>query len=111
MGVGGAAGDDWCQNRLPLHEYPQCPGLREALQRIQDDPKLTPEQKQVQMKACVSDPDTCPLGLEHPANDVEFSLGCALGCVIPADVQQEEAQQQEELEAARQGPGERWGRQ
>ena len=42
------------------------------------DKKLTSSERDAAIRTLYSDPSTCPLGLCHPPNGIEFGIGCAM---------------------------------
>lgn len=67
-------------NLKKLHEYTQCGGLRDMMDRLIQDRSLSEIEREERMKKLVSDEKKCPLGVRHPPNGVEFGMGCIL-CV------------------------------
>ncbi len=65
-------------NKKKIWEYPQCPGLKAAVDRVRRDSKLNDKQKEAAFKKLRSDPATCPLKRRHPPNGFEFGLGCTM---------------------------------
>jgi len=65
-------------NRKKIWEYTQCPGLRERLDAVAADRSLSLEEREKLASNMVSDPKTCPLGVRHKPNGIEYGIGCGL---------------------------------
>ena len=65
-------------NKKKLWEYTQCPGLREQVDAIKNDRKMSDQEKERKMMTLKADPKRCPLGFAHPPNGIEFGLGCGM---------------------------------
>jgi len=65
-------------NKKQIWEYSQCPGLKPAIESVQKDASLNAAQKLEAFGKLRSDAKTCPLGIRHPPNGLEFGMGCSM---------------------------------
>jgi hypothetical protein len=66
------------KNKKKIWEYPQCEGLKKAVEAVKNESSLSDEQKMLKLEKLTAEPLMCPLGARHPPNGFEFGLGCCM---------------------------------
>eukprot|EP01083_Nonionella_stella_P105835 304667_1 len=68
-------------NKKHIEEYEQCDALKQQIQQTMHTEEWNQwnrQQKDCELNKFRSDPQNCPLGIEHPPNGFDFALGCTL---------------------------------
>ena len=66
------------KNKKKLWEYEQCASLQGPVAAIGAEMGGTEEEKNARIAKLLCAPRSCPLGVRHPPNGLEFGLGCSM---------------------------------
>jgi hypothetical protein len=66
------------KNKKKIWEYEQCPSLAKSVEAIGAEVGPNEEEKNAKLAKLLCAPRSCPLGVRHPPNGMEFGLGCSM---------------------------------